>query len=98
MTLTPLERETIVNYNDEDEYAILYTCQRTVMTKLDKLCIRCPKVYSLVKEVPDTSKTYKIASKNLISFRVPNIMSDEQRLAAGDRLRKVNANKINSAT
>jgi hypothetical protein len=34
--LTAYEKETVINFNDEDDFALVTTYQRTVMTKLRK--------------------------------------------------------------
>lgn len=65
--LSKLEMETVVNYNRGEDMAELYTADRTVMTKLDKLCKQAPENYKLIKQ-DSISKTY-LFSKKLLSFR-----------------------------
>ena len=68
------------------------------MTRLDKLCKESPDFYKLVGvgkiagEI--VSKTYECADKTLISFRkAKREMSDEQRQAASERLKKMRSEK-----
>jgi hypothetical protein len=78
MSLTADERETVILFSDESDVATIYTCARPIMTKLDKLCKSNPDTYKMIKE-DSTSKTYT-TKKNLISFRTPKILSEEQKL------------------
>ena len=96
MSYTAQERETVINFNDEENCAYIFTAQRYIITKLDKLCISNPEAYTLLKETPD-SKTYKCTNRKLISFRTPTTrtMSDEQKKAASERLAKARENKNN---
>lgn len=38
--MLPCERETIINWNDEEDYAVVYSCHRTIWTKMRKLGIK----------------------------------------------------------
>lgn len=93
------EQETVINFPRREDYAIVWTSDTTVMTKLDGLCKKSDE-YVLVEtgrlklggEV--ISKTYKVKDKSLISFRAKKMeresrpMTDEQRLAMIERLEK----------
>jgi hypothetical protein len=90
--LTALERETTIIMNDEDTFITIYSCQRPIITKLDKLCKSNPDTYRLVKS-DEYSKTYE-CPKKLISFRTPSakrILSEEQKEEL--RIRMQNARK-----
>lgn len=80
------ERETILNFDDSDDQCFVYTCSRPIMTKLDKLCKSNPNSYKLVEE-DKNSKSY-IMDKNLISFRTPKIMSEENRKKLSENAKK----------
>lgn len=84
--LTRFEMETTVNFNAEERMAILYTRDKTVMRRLDKLVAEFPDIYKLVLET-DIDKTYKFPKKYAIPKR-PRILSDEQRIKVRDRLAK----------
>ncbi len=85
------EMETIINYNAEERHAELYTRDRAVMHKLDKLVEECPEVYSLKEHIKDKgktwSKTYIISDKKYISLRKPVKMTEEKRAAMAERLK-----------
>ena len=92
INLSPLEKETIINFNEGEDLVEIYTASRRVMTKLDKLCKSHPKSYWVISG-DGASKTYGCASEGLISFRSGSKkgsrnLTDEQRKAAGERLMK----------
>ena len=77
MGLTKWEKETIINYNQESGEAEVYTRDENVMRRLENLCRDYPDYYKKTKET-STDKEYR-CPKNLIAFRKPVIMTDEQR-------------------
>jgi len=65
MILSNEERETIIRYDRSGDECNIYTCDRTVMTKLDKL-------YKCTKEYSDNDGIYAkeyTTRRQLISFR-----------------------------
>lgn len=77
MKLSRYEQETVVNYNAEEQTAILYTRDKAVMRKLDTLVADYPDTYSLT-ERDEVSKTYSFP-KSYVSYRKPKAVSTEQR-------------------
>ena len=83
----------------------MWTSDTTVMTKLDGLCKKSDE-YILVETGRSKlggeviSKTYKVKDKSLISFRAKKMereakpMTDEQRLAMIERLKKARLTKL----
>ena len=84
--LSKYEKETIINFNESDEKANIYTRSKTTMTRLDKLVKKNPKDYKLIENEP-TQKEYE-CDKRLISFRTSKKLSIEQRKAIGIKLQK----------
>lgn len=84
------EMETTVNYNAEEGFAILYTRDKAVMRKLDRLVEECPETYKLIRST-DLDKTYSFP-KRYLSFRKPKVMTDEQRAKMRDRLAEARKN------
>ena len=70
------ERETIIHFDDSEDTATIYTCNRALQRKLSKY-VDENKGYKLDK-TDDNSKTYK-CSKKLISFRTPKILNEKTR-------------------
>ena len=99
------EQETVINFPRRENYAIVWTSDTTVMTKLDGLCEKSEQ-YVLVETGRSKlggeviSKTYKVKDKSLISFRAKKMereartMTDEQRLAMIERLEKARQAKM----
>lgn len=81
--LQPWERETIIRWEDENKGCEIYTCNKRLMDKLDKLCKTNPESYML-KCCDEVSKTY-LSYKKLIGFKKPVIMSDEQKQKLSER-------------
>ena len=67
--MTKYEKETIINFNEEECIASLYTCTKHVMSKMDKLCKCYPNDFKLTKQDSD-SKTYEF-DKRFITIRSP---------------------------
>lgn len=87
------EQEVCINFMRDEDFATIYTSDTTYMTKLDKLCKTSPDMYSLIADT-GRGKTYRVKDKTLISFRAKKReLSEEQRIAAGDRMRKYQESK-----
>lgn len=98
MSLTDAERETIVNMNDADGVAYVYTAQRKVITKLKN-----NPAAVLVEEGKHEGSAWArfTIPAGLISFRSTRIrreMTTEQRQAAAERLRAMRAAQETAAT
>ena len=89
------EQEVNINFMRDEDHATIYTSDTTYMTKLDKLCMTSPDMYSLIADT-GRGKTYRVEDKTLISFRAKKReLSEEQKIAAGERMRKYQAGKLN---
>ncbi|MCI6766294.1 MAG: hypothetical protein MR596_00580 [Lachnospiraceae bacterium] len=84
--LTRYEQETIINFNAGEKNATVYTRDRAVMRQLDALVIGYPDVFQCVDE-SDIDKTYTMP-KSAVTYRKPRRLTDKQREAARERLRK----------
>lgn len=88
MTLSRLEQETIINYNAAEQTATVYTRDKTVMRRLDRLVGAYPDTYRLISET-DIDKTYSVP-KSYISYRKPRNLTDRQREQARRRMVMLN--------
>lgn len=86
-----LEMETIVNYNNGEKMAEVYSADPVVIRKLDDLCSRFPEDYECIKR-DEWSATYRF-SKKLVQFRTPVHLTEEQKELARQNLAKANAKK-----
>ncbi len=92
MKLSRYEQETIINYNAGEADATIYTRDKTVMRRLDKLAAAYPDTYKLTEQ-DEISKTY-LAPKGYISYRKPRKISEEQREQVRQRMIKINSDII----
>lgn len=92
-SLSISEQEVSINFMRDEDFATIYTSDTTYMTKLDKLCKTSPDMYFLIADT-GRGKTYRVEDKTLISFRAKKReLSEEQRIAAGERMRKYQDSK-----
>lgn len=84
--LTKYETETTIIYNDADETAILYTCNKALQRKMARLKAK-------VTEQDAYSVTYEIPKK-WVKVSPPRKVSEETAKAAGERLRKMHKSKV----
>ena len=89
MKITRYEQETIINFNAGEQTATLYTRDPAIMRKLDALVFEFPEQYRLIGET-DIDKTYEMP-KSFVSYRKPRQLSEDQREAARDRMKKVSS-------
>lgn len=82
--LSRYEMETTVNFNMEEKEAVLYTRDKVVMRRMDKLVEEFPGIYRVTAET-DIDKTYRFPKKYALPKR-PRVLSEEQRNAMKTRL------------
>ena len=77
MGLTKIEKETILNFNEQEDTASLYTCNEKLQKRFDQLALEHPTVVSR-KKGQHGAVTYEFSKKPLIlGFRTP--MSEGKR-------------------
>ena len=88
------EQETHISWNRGDEYATVYTSDRTTMTKLDRKCEDNPDAWQIIDKQTISgdvvAKTYKCPRK-LISFR--NMLSTRKSGGNPEALKKYREQK-----
>ena len=87
--LTKYEMETVVNYNAGEQTATVYTRDKSVMRRLDRLVADYPDSYKLLNQT-NIDKTYSMP-KLYVTYRKPRAVSDEQREQARQRMAKLNS-------
>lgn len=67
------EQETTININRADNDMIVWTSDRTMMTKLDRLCEQYPATYTIIDtgyiDGKISDKKYRVGDKTLFSFK-----------------------------
>lgn len=91
------DQETVISFSRTCDVATVWTTDRTMMNKLDKLCEKSPSNYECFdvgRYVNDKDqimdKSYYISDKTLISFRSAKVhreLTDEQKREVAERLR-----------
>lgn len=82
MLLLPYERETVINYNQADQEASIYTFDPKLIARLEKLASKYPQMFHQKHKGNFGEVTYTIPKKYL-SIREP--VSEERRQAARER-------------
>jgi hypothetical protein len=91
MNVQLADQETVINFSREKPTVSVWTSDRTVMTKMDKL-VEASTMYTCEEVAKDKdgdiiSKTYLIADKKMLSFRKNRVtISEERRRALGEQL------------
>lgn len=86
MNLTKYEQETIINYNNEEKTASVFTYDKSLIRKLDKRLSDSPDM-KLVRRGDDFAE-YSLPKK-WIKVAFPRQYSDEQRAEMAERMRVV---------
>ena len=93
MFVSIAEQETTISFSRDSKTVKVWSSDRTVWTRLDKLCNRSTE-YACLEEQKDKdgdviAKSYLIKDKKLVSFRsAKKVMSDAQRELVIERLRR----------
>ena len=90
-SLSKYEQETVINFNEGEHTAVVYTRDKAVMRKLDALVIAFPEVYKLVGET-DIDKTYSMP-KSCVSYRKPRRLSEELREQRREMMQVLNKDR-----
>lgn len=83
--MTRYEQETIINYNQKETTAQIYTCDISLIRKLDKLCKVFPTI--TVAKSDNYGKAY-ILPKKWIKVKPPRQLSDEKRSELAERAKR----------
>lgn len=89
--LTSYEQETIINFNEEEKTAAVYTYNKAIIKMLDKLSLDYPNMFKLIridKYGKHISKSYEIPKK-YVKIKKPKILSDAQKILAMDKAKKM---------
>lgn len=89
MMLSKYEQETIINFNEEDDLADVYTYNLKLMERLDMLAKNYPESCQFVKCRDGECKIYRV-DKNLITIRKPYSQARKER----DRARALASGRI----
>ena len=90
----PHEKETIINMNDACDVANVYSCQRTVWTRMKKLGYEPYEIHQRVSGKIE-AKEYEIPVKGVLLRRPTRRQySDEQRSKLAARMREISKKRV----
>ena len=94
--LTKYEKETIINWNQEEDTASIYTFDSDLKHRLADFSVRFPDLCKLIRTTEEGSATYEI-TKSRLSIRLVPPYSEERRKAASEYAKKhgLNSEKTN---
>ena len=85
------DRDTIMNFNDKELFATVYTCNTQMIERLKQMLIDFPEDVKLIEE---TKVSIKVTMpKNWLKIPTPRRLTDAQRQAAAARMMKNRAHK-----
>ena len=90
MKLTKNEQETSINYNQEEDMAQIYTCDRNLIRKIDAHIEKNHVSYCIRRD--DESATYSLPKK-FIKFVFSRQLTEEQRQKSALRMKTMNAQR-----
>ena len=95
MKLSRYEQETILNFNEEEKTASVYTHNKALQRKVQKLVEKRPEECKLDGVSHDGQAVSFIVPKSWIKVSPPRKrqLTDEQRNAAAERLRRINSKR-----
>ncbi len=93
MSLTNIERETVICFNEAEKTAEVFTYRPSLIRQLDGLTEERPTEATRVKANKEGGVTYTIP-KAWVKIRPKRILTEEQREAARMRAQHLNQNRI----
>ncbi len=88
--MTNIEKETIINFNEAEPEAEVYTHNRALQRKLDKLCRERPDEVKISRCSVDSSKTY-LVPKVFIKVTSTRKLSRKTEIKAVENLKRARA-------
>lgn len=90
MSLTRYEQETIINFNEEEQTANIYTYNDRLKRKLFELCESRPEDTKRLKDDGCGGITFEVPKK-WIKVNAPRILSEKQKLELTERLKSISS-------
>lgn len=76
--LTKYEKETIINFNQDEDFASVYTCDEAWIRAMDKLVKKDSRASEDKEKRDEYSKTY-IIPKKAVKVRLSRVLSQSER-------------------
>ena len=86
--MTNYEKETVINYNEAEKEASVYTANKKLMARLETLSKKFPEQFKFSRKFSDGAKEY-IIPKKYVAIKAPRPkLSDEEKAELVKRLSK----------
>lgn len=85
MSLSRIEQETIISFNEDEKQANVYTCNPALKRKLAGLAESRPEDCKLLREYPDGIGAEYQIPKRWVKVNPSRILTDEQRAILSER-------------
>lgn len=85
MKLSRYEQETVITYNNEEKTANIWTCDKALINKLNKLIEKDTAITEIKRN--EYSRTYNLP-KRYLSIKIPRQLSEEQRRKLAEKAKK----------
>lgn len=95
MKLSRYEQETVITYNNEEKTANIWTCDKALINKLNKLIEKDTAITEIKRN--EYSRTYKLP-KRYINIKIHRQLSEEQRQKLAERAKRNFGGKNGSYT
>lgn len=89
MHLSKYEQETIINFNEEEKAASVYTHNKALCRKLEKLSVDRPEDCRLVRSLHEGQAAEYTIPKSWVKITPKRIVTEEQRAILQERARRV---------
>lgn len=87
MNLSLYEQETIINFNEEEKTASVYTHNKALIRKLDKLAQERPEDCRRKRTSHDGKAVDFVVPKSWVKIKPPRVASEAQKAAARENAR-----------
>lgn len=87
MPLTKLEKETIVNFNEAENTAQIYTFNAALKQRLFSYSKQNPELCQLIRQDANGSVTYSV-EKSRLSIRLMNPLTDQQKEKRSENMKR----------
>lgn len=93
MYLTLYERETIINFNEKESTASVFSCNRKLLRQMQELCEKYPELVQSVSQSGSGGLTYTIPKK-WVRIVPPQVRSEAQKQVLEDVNRRRRERKM----
>lgn len=95
MKLSNLERETVITFNEAENFAEVFTYNSRMKRTLAGLAADRPSDVEHIKTTPEGGETYSIP-KGWLKIRAPRILSEAQKAASMKAMEKAHLSRANN--